>query len=80
MDPLYLPDGSLYAPFRYKQIVLECYRISHRINTSYLDLMQITPLERKYMLDMIDLEDKRQQEELEKMRLKSEERKASRQR
>lgn len=75
MDPQYLSDGSPYGPARYKQIVVECYRISHRINTSYTDLMKVTPLERKYMLDMIDLEDKKQQEEMDKLKKKSEERK-----
>lgn len=73
-----MPDGTPYAPYRFKQIVMECYRISHRINTSYTDLYNITPLERKYILNLIELEDKKQKEELEKLRLKSEERKSSR--
>ena len=51
-------DGKPYAPIRYEQIVEECYAISKRINTSYNDLKQITPLERTYLLQFIrkDLE------------------------
>ena len=78
LDPQYLSNGEPYAPFRYKQIAIECYRISHRIHTSYTDLMKVTPLERKYMLDMIDLEDERQKQELENAKRKSEERRNSR--
>ena len=49
-------DGKAYAPYRYKQIVTECYYISKNCNTSYTDLMKITPLERKYMLELLNKE------------------------
>ena len=63
-----MSDGTPYGPSRYKEIVLECYRISGRIHTSYTDVMQITPLERKYILSMLDLEDKKREEELTKIK------------
>ena len=51
-------DGKPYGPARYEQIVEERYQISKHIHTSYKDLADITPLERKYLLDFIkrDLE------------------------
>jgi hypothetical protein len=51
-------DGKPYGIERFKQIVEECYTISKRINTSYNDLMKITPLERTYLIQFIkrDLE------------------------
>ena len=49
-------DGKPYAPIRYRQIVSECYYLSKNCNTSYADLMKITPLERKYMLELLNKE------------------------
>ena len=51
-------DGKLYAPLRFEQIIEERYQISKHINTSYKDLGEITPTERKYLLEFIkrDLE------------------------
>lgn len=51
-------DGRLYAPLRFEQIVEERYQISKHINTSYKDLGDITPTERRYLLEFIkrDLE------------------------
>ena len=46
-------DGQPYAPIRYKEIVRECYVISRNINTSYTDLLDITPSEREYLLEFI---------------------------
>jgi hypothetical protein len=58
LDPQLTSDGRPYGPVRYEEIVEECYAISKRINTSYNDLKQITPLERTYLLQFIrkDLE------------------------
>ena len=46
-------DGQPYGPIKYKELVRECYIISRNINTSYTDLMDVTPLERQYMLEFI---------------------------
>ena len=34
----------------------ECYCISHQINTSYTDILRITPRERSYLLEFINRE------------------------
>ena len=66
LDPRTTSDGEPYAPYRYKEIVRECYLISRFCNTSYLDIQQITPRERDYLLEFIkqerDLSDKLVQE------------------
>lgn len=60
MDPLLTSDGRPYGPVRYQQIVEERYQISKHINTSYSDLGEVTPLERRYLLEFVkrDLEEK----------------------
>ena len=57
-----------YGPWRYKRIVEECYYISHQINTSYTDILKISPREREYMLEFLSEELKKQKESLEKMK------------
>lgn len=59
-------DGKPFGPYRYKQIVKECYLISKNSNTSYTDVMKITPQERNYILEFIEGEAKRNQELMEK--------------
>lgn len=56
-------DGQPFAPVRYREIVKECYLISKNINTSYNDLMSITPTERTFMLEFL-LEEAKQREEM----------------
>ena len=51
-----MSNGKPYAPARYKQIVTECYYLSKNLNTSYSDLLKVTPLERKYMLELLNKE------------------------
>ena len=46
-------DGTPYAPELYKELVKECYIISKNTNTSYTDLMNITPTEKHYILSFI---------------------------
>lgn len=66
-------DGKPYAPIRFKEIVKERYLISKTINTSYNDLGEITPAERRYLLEFI-------QEELEMKNKLMEKAKAERKR
>ena len=65
-------DGKPYGPWRYKQIVKECYLISKNCNTSYTDIMNITPLERDYLLNFVADEFKRSQEIINKNKSKNE--------
>ena len=55
-------DGKPYAPIRYAEIVEERYLISKFIHTSYGDLAQVTPLERKYLLEYIKRDIERENE------------------
>jgi hypothetical protein len=53
MDPKLTEDGKPYGPVRFKNIVQERYFISKKCHTSYLDVGEITPLERGYILEFI---------------------------
>lgn len=68
LDPLLTSDGKPYGPYRYKQIVKEAYLISKNTNTSYVDVMKITPQERNYILEFLSEEFKRTQELTEQAR------------
>ena len=70
LDPQLTDDGKPYGPYRYKQIVKECYLISKNSNTSYTDVLKITPLERNYILEFIIEGEKRNQEVIEKAKQK----------
>ena len=72
MDRQLTNDGKPYAPFRYKEIVKECYLISREINTSYTDLMNITPREKNYILEFIRERAEREKEAIEKARMERE--------
>ena len=63
LDPILTKDGQPYGPVRYKEIVKECYIISKNIHTSYTDLMNITPLERKFIVEFL-LEESRKTQEM----------------
>lgn len=60
-----------YGVYRFNQIIEECYVISKVIHTSYLDLMDISVMEKDKMLEFINEENKRNQEELDKIKRKS---------
>ena len=60
-----------FGVFRFQQIIDECYIISKVIHTSYTDLMDISIRERDRMLELINEENKKQQEEIDKMKRKS---------
>lgn len=54
-----------YGPYRYQQIVKECYVISKNSNTSYNDVLKMTPTERDYILRYISDEFNKTQEMIE---------------
>ena len=62
-----ISDNEPYAPHRTKALIQECYLISRFCNTSYTDALQITPLEREYLLEFIKEEIKEKQEAYEKL-------------
>lgn len=66
LDPQTTKDGTPYGPMRYKEIVKECYYISHNINTSYNEALKISPSERELLIKMIAEDIKKQKEQIEK--------------
>ena len=64
-------DGEMpYGIYRFQQIVDECFIISKTINTSYTDLMNISIRERDRMIEIIVEDNKKQKEELDKIKAK----------
>lgn len=68
LDPELTSDGKPYGPYRYKEIVKQCYIISTKCNTSYTDLMNITPIERDYLFEFI-VEEMQKTEEMTRQKL-----------
>ena len=71
LDPVSTSDGKPYGPQRYNEIVTECYYISKYTNTSYTDVMDITPTERYVILKHISDELKKRNEQMEEARKKN---------
>ena len=71
LDPQKTSDGQPYGPKRYKQIVKECYLIAKNCNTPYTNLLDITPSEKNLLLDLILEENRRSQEQIEKVKAES---------
>jgi len=63
-------DGKPYGPIRYKEIVRECYIIAKNSNTPYTDLMNITPIEKSYLMEFIADEFEANKKATEEMRSK----------
>jgi hypothetical protein len=68
LDPQTDEDGNAFAPIRYKQIVKECYLISKNLNTSYTDVLNITPTEKQYMLEFLLQEAQENKEAIERLK------------
>lgn len=78
MDPKLTEDGKPYGPARYKRIVQECYLISKNMNTSYADVLKITPKEREYLINFLLEEYEEKKKQVEQELQKMQERKSSR--
>lgn len=59
----YDEKGKPIGQKRFKEIMEECWFISRSINTSYNDILQISPLERKYLVDIIKESNRLEKEE-----------------
>jgi len=68
LDPQFNEDGEPYGPYRFKEIVRECYSIAKNCNTSYTDILKITPRERDYLIEFIVDDANRAQEMIEENR------------
>ena len=60
LDQQTTKDGKPYGPFRYKQLVHECYAIAKATYTPYSDVLQMTPIEREYIIEFIKSDNDRQ--------------------
>ena len=65
LDPKYNKDGTLYGHKRFKEIVRERYFISKKCHTSYNEVGEITPYERKYLIEFIIEEIEKEKQALE---------------
>ena len=61
-------DGQPYGPKRFRDITKERYYISKYCNTSYNDAGEITPLERRYLLEFITEELEKQKAMIDKVK------------
>ena len=66
LDPQLTKDGKPYGPYRYKQIIQECYLLTKNLNTSYTDILKISPIEREYLLKFLADEIKKSKQLIEK--------------
>jgi hypothetical protein len=57
--------GKPYGPWRYKNIVKECYIITKNTNTPYSDILNMTPTERELIIEFLSEDFKKQQENIE---------------
>ena len=65
-------DGEMpYGVYRYQEIIDEYYIISKVIHTSYVDILDISIRERDRMIELINEENKRNREDLDKLKAKS---------
>ena len=74
LDPLQFKDGTPYAPVRTQEIIKECWYISDQLHTSYVDVLDMSYVERMCLLNCIN--EKREATERELARLDAQ-RKAS---
>lgn len=66
LTPLFDEKGNATGPKIYEEIVRECYYISKFINTSFNELLDVTPADRALLLKNISIEAKKSAEQREK--------------
>ena len=76
----YDEHGKPTGPKRFKEIIEECWFITKNVNTSYNDVLQISPLERKYLIDVIRESQRIEKDEWDKSIKESQEKTKSRRR
>lgn len=66
------PDGGYYYPQLYKKLVGDCYIISKVLHIPYSDVLDMSVIEKGYILDYIkqdnDMQNKRIQESIQNIR------------
>ena len=71
LDPQLSSDGTPYGPKRYKEIVKECWYISDNLHTSYTDVLDLSFLERVYLIECINKKAEDTKKEIEKINNKN---------
>ena len=71
LDPRQSNDGSAYGPKRYKEIVKECWYISDNLHTSYTEVLDLSFLERAYLIECINKKAEDTKKEIEKINNKN---------
>lgn len=65
LDPKFNHDGLPFGPWQFDNISKECYLISKSINTSYTDVLKISPTERGKILGWLAEEAVQKKQQLE---------------
>ena len=60
-----------YGVYRYQEIIDESYIISKVIHTSYVDILDIYIRERERIIELMNEENRRNKEDLDKLKAKS---------
>lgn len=71
LDPQQSNDGGAYGPKRYKEIVKECWYISDNLHTSYTDVLDLSFLERAYLIECINKKNEDTRKEIDKLNNKN---------
>ena len=64
LDPPLTNDGQPYGPWKYRQLVKECYLIAKNSGIPYSDVLHMNPTERQDILDLISDEFKRAEQKI----------------
>lgn len=72
MNPHLTDEGKPYGPWKYNEIIKECFYISKHLHTSYNECLDVSPTERIALLKNIAEDIERRNEEFEKINRKKE--------
>lgn len=70
LDPRTSDDGKPYAPKRFRELVRECWYVSDNTHTSYTDVLDLSYLERYYLIQFINEKKEATREAIESARSK----------
>lgn len=71
LSPLTTSDGKPYGPILYKRLVKEAFYITKNTSTSYTEVLDMNPSERKLILDFLVEEANKEKEAMEKAMAKT---------
>ena len=75
LDPQTTKDGDPYGPAHFKELMSECYVICKNLNTSYADVLKMSPIERRYFIKFLVDDAKRQEQRLQEIKMQREQNK-----